>query len=488
MDFDISTAAPPPAGQDNRPLARTRLDPGSFRDPAGRILRTEGRVFRTVAPENQKTFEQLLASGLLERLIEAGMLWPATRPADNTIPPEVLDFVADGNYGVMEHPVLPFVSYPYEWPFALLKRAALLHIDLQLELLSNGYTLIDGTAYNVQFCDSRPVFIDTLSIVPYRDGEPWLGYQQFCTQFLNPLLLMARRGIGFHAWFRGALEGIGVQETAQLLPLRSKLTWGVMTHVLLHAKLLSGIDHSSRPDPRRKAIKGPSRVGLIGMLRGLRRLVAGLKPKGLDGTRWNDYADNNSYAGEEAEAKKRFIADFTAKSRPGMLWDFGCNTGAFSEVALASGAERAIGFDFDLGALETAVGRADARSLALLPLFLDATNPSPSQGWRQKERAGLTERSNADALLALAFLHHLVIGRNIPLGEAVKWLVDFAPTGVVEFVPKSDPMVQGMLAHRADIFGDYDIATFRHVLSGQGRIVKGTPLSPGGRTLFVYER
>lgn len=487
MASDLSTATSP-ADMHDQSAAPSRLDPGSFRDPAGRIILAGGRVFRTVAPENWQTFVQLEASGLLERLVESGMLWPAAAPPDGTVPPDVRDFVADSGYRVMEHPALPFVSYPYEWPFALMKRAALLHLDLQLRLLDDGYTLIDGTAYNVQFSDTRPVFIDTLSIVPYAEGDPWLGYQQFCTQFLNPLLLMAKRGIGFHAWFRGALEGIGVPETARLLPLRSKLSWGVMTHVLLHAKLLSGIDHSSRPDAKKKSIKGPSKNGLIGMLRGLRRLVGGLTPKGLDGTRWNDYADNNSYASGEAEAKKRFIAEFTAKARPGMLWDFGCNTGAFSEVALAGGADRAIGFDFDLGALENAVGRADARKLPLLPLFLDATNPSPRQGWRQMERAGLSERANADALLALAFLHHLVIGKNVPLGEAVKWLVGFAPTGVVEFVPKSDPMVQGMLAQRKDIFGDYDIATFRHVLSGHGRIVTETPLSPDGRTLFIYER
>lgn len=487
MALDVPATAACTDPHDER-AAHTRLDPGSFRDPAGRIILAEGRVFRTVAPENWQTFERLVESGLLERLIVSGMLWPATEPADGTVPRDVSDFVAGSGYRVMEHPPLPFVSYPYEWPFALMKRAALLHLDLQLQLLDNGYTLIDGTAYNVQFSGTRPVFIDTLSIVPYTEGDPWLGYQQFCTQFLNPLLLMAKRGIGFHAWFRGALEGIGVPETARLLPFSAKLSWGVMTHVSLHAKLLSGIDHSSRPDARKKTIKGPSKNGLIGMLRGLRRLIARLTPKGLDGTRWNDYADNNSYASEEAEAKKRFIAEFTETARPSMLWDFGCNTGAFSEVALAGGADRAIGFDFDLGALENAVGRADARSLPLLPLFLDATNPSPRQGWRQMERAGLSERSNADALLALAFLHHLVIGKNVPIAEAVKWLVDFAPTGVVEFVPKSDPMVQGMLAQRKDIFGDYDIATFRNVLSGHGRIVKETPLSPDGRTLFIYER
>jgi len=62
----------------------------------------------------------------------------------------------------------------------------------------------------------------------------------------------------------------------------------------------------------------------------------------------------------------------------------------------------------------------------------------------------------ADAILALAFVHHLVIGCNIPLAEVVKWLVGLAPRGVIEFVPKSDPMVQQLFAFREDIFSDYD--------------------------------
>ena len=110
------------------------------------------------------------------------------------------------------------------------------------------------------------------------------------------------------------------------------------------------------------------------------------------------------------------------------------------------------------------------------------------QGWRQRERAGLKERANARAILALAFLHHLVIGKNIPLGEAVDWLVQVAPAGVIEFVPKTDPMVRRMLAQREDIFNDYDIETFRQMLSSISRVQKEMTLSETGRTLFIYER
>ena len=227
---------------------------------------------------------------------------------------------------------------------------------------------------------------------------------------------------------------------------------------------------------------------MIGLLRGLRRMISRLQPKGLKTTVWCDYEDNTSYDAEETNAKRAFVADFIRVVHPTMLWDLGCNTGAYSELALVNGARRVVGFDFDLGALEAAVSRADEKDLDLLPLLLDATNPSPRQGWRQRERAGLKERANAQAILALAFLHHLVIGKNIPLGEAVDWLVQVAPAGVIEFVPKTDPMVRRMLAQREDIFNDYDIETFRQMLSSISRVQKEMTLSETGRTLFIYER
>src|SRR3546814_15007041 len=94
---------------------------------------------------------------------------------------------------------------------------------------------------------------------------------------------------------------------------------------------------------------------------------------------WNDYAEANTYKSEEAQAKRRFVADFAAATKPGLLIDLGCNTGAYSEAALEGGARRVIGFDFDQGALDQAFARAEQNKLEFLPLHLDAANPSPDQ-------------------------------------------------------------------------------------------------------------
>lgn len=464
------------------------IDPASFRDPAGRVIVAKSGVYRIVSPSAWSRVEQMQSKGLLDRLADAKLLWPAEVVDAGSVPPEIKSQMGTAGERVLEHPVLPFVSYPYEWPFALMKRAALLHLDLHLRLLEEGFNLVDGTAYNVQFVGARPVFIDTLSITPYADGDYWLGYQQFCTQFLNPLLLSAHCGVGYHAWFRGALEGIGVEDLARLLPWYRKFSLGVFSHVVLHAKLLARSGKGDASGAVRAKRRGPSKNGLVGLLRGLRAMINRLEPRGLNVTRWSDYEKSNSYGDAETEAKRAFVAAFVQQSQPKVLWDFGCNTGAYSELALASGATRVVGFDFDLGALEGAVGRADDQGLDFLPLYLDATNPSPDQGWHQRERAGLHDRSNGDALLALAFLHHLVIGKNVPMDGALGWLVSYAPKGVVEFVPKNDPMVRQMLADREDIFPEYTIESFRRLLGNRARIVREQQVSESGRTLFLYER
>ena len=61
---------------------------------------------------------------------------------------------------LLRHERIPFVSYPYEWPFSMLKRAAVLQLDLLLDALGAGLILKDATPYNVQWRGTKPVFID----------------------------------------------------------------------------------------------------------------------------------------------------------------------------------------------------------------------------------------------------------------------------------------------------------------------------------------
>ena len=75
----------------------------------------------------------------------------------------------------------------------MLKDAALLQLDLLLAALEQDLVLKDSTPYNVQFRGAQPVFVDVGSFERLREGEPWVGYRQFCMLYLYPLLLQAPR-------------------------------------------------------------------------------------------------------------------------------------------------------------------------------------------------------------------------------------------------------------------------------------------------------
>ena len=456
------------------------LDPGSFRDPDGRVFRVGEKVFRSVTGSAARNFARAEDAGVMRKLVDRGQLVDFTDVTEQAskVGIEQADIL-------LSHPQIPFISYPYEWSFSLHKAAALAHLDLHLELLSEDFTLVDATAYNMQFDGTRPVHIDHLSIRPYEDGEIWAAHRQFCMQFLNPLLMWSMLDLQPNHWFRGSLEGIAPEDLAKLVPLRKRLNWTVLTHVIAQATLQNRSVQSTTGSSRYREARLP-RSSFEGMLRGLRGAIAKMEVPSHK-TVWGEYANNTSYAAPEAAAKHDLVKEAVAAIKPGLLYDIGCNTGDYSKSALEAGAGKVIGFDFDHGALEIAFKRAQLEQLDLLPLWLDAANPSPSQGWGEAERMGLSKRAKPDALLALAFIHHIAIGRNVPLDMAVDWLVSLAPAGVIEFPHKEDPMVQLLLSQRPDIFPDYHNDTFANLLSQRAQIVKAVDVLPT-RTLYWFQR
>lgn len=466
-----------------RPDPALQAEPSSFRDPAGQVIEgPDGRVFRSVAPAAVEEYRHVRSCGAVEALIVEGGLVAAEEvdPAEAGLlpPPGGL---------VLEHPRLPFVSYPYEWPFSLLKAAALMHLEMQIRLLDRGISLSDASAYNVQFQGAKPVFIDWLSMRRYREGEYWQGHNQFCEQFLNPLLLSAKLGAPHNAWYRGMQEGVPGRELAALLPRRMRWSPRMQAHVLLPLRFERRA--GSRSEAAKRTAKRPlPRNAYRGLLAQLRRWIEGLEPRGTN-TNWSDYSSASSYDSGEASRKAEAVRTFVAEAKPEQLWDLGCNTGEFAAVALEAGAGDVIGFDSDFGALESACERARTDRLRFLPLYQDLANPSPDQGWGQAERRSLTRRSSsADALMALAVVHHLAIGRNVPLPRIAAWLVSLAPRGLVEFVPQGDPRVDDLLTLRGDRFADYAPEAWEAALEPYAAIRNVDTVSASGRRLYTYER
>lgn len=455
-------------------------DPASYRDPAGHVHSIEGKIYRSILPPGVANYQAAKASGFLTRATADGLLIDAREINASVLAEEAPDAVL-----VLEHPRLEFISYPYCWSFGALQAAALLTLDLHLLALENELTLSDASAYNVQFQGPRAIFIDYLSLIPYETGQVWLGYRQFCEHFLNPLLLTAKTGVAFQPWYRGTMDGITAADLAPLLPLRARLTPLLAAHVTLQAKMQRDVDAAQTSKARKVRL---SKNALQNNLRSMRGLIAGLAPPASQSSPWQRYEFNVNYTESERAAKARFVGAFVQAAQPRTVWDLGCNSGEYSEIALRHGATQVIGFEPDAGALNAAFLRATTKGLNFLPLALDLVNPSPSMGWRQSERLGFAERRNADLVLCLALVHHLVLGRNLPLAEVLEWLVSLAPRGVVEFVPKEDPMAAQLLTWKPNVGPDYDRASFRAMLSALARIDHEEVVTSSGRVLYAWSR
>lgn len=453
-------------------------DPASIRDPGGCVFRDAGRILRAVYSRNTANYEAARDAGLYHDFVNRNWLLPLLEIDAESSP------AGNGASYLLEHPRLPFVSYPYEWPFSLHKKAALLQLDLMLEALEQGFTLSDASAYNVQFYGCEPRFIDHLSFVRYQDGEIWNGHRQFCMQYLNPLIMWAKLGVAPNSWFRGSLDGIPPEHLSPLMRWRDLSSGTIIGHVLAQNAAQRRTGYGSPVAAKKRQLP---RTSFKAMLVQLRDFISGLRYPGA-ATIWRGYDADNSYGDVAAETKRNFIRSFVTKTRPDLLIDLGCNSGEYSAVAIEAGARQVVGFDFDFGALERAIERSENDDLALLPLWLDATNPSPSQGWNQTERSGLDLRAKGDAVLGLALVHHLAIARNIPLKLVINWIMSLAPVGVIEFTPKSDAMVQMLLSHREDIFPDYCEEHFLEAVASHGQIVASERVAPLDRLLVWYAR
>ena len=129
---------------------------GSFRDPAGNVFYYENKIYRKINYLGIERLDYILKNKILEDSIENKFLIKSKAV-------NLGDKIKKNNEDIIfEHDKIPFISYPYEWSFSQLKSAALHHIDFHLFLLKRNVTLIDASAYNIQFIGSQPIFIDLL--------------------------------------------------------------------------------------------------------------------------------------------------------------------------------------------------------------------------------------------------------------------------------------------------------------------------------------
>ncbi len=449
--------------------------PSSYRDPSGFVFRKNGVLYRQVNKVFSEHFDFFIASGCYENLVKRGHL----------ITHEIIDENLTGDnqwHTTLKPEQVPFISYPYEWSFDMLKDAAILTLDLLKEALAYEMIVKDATPYNIQWHNGKLVFIDSLSFEKYDETFPWIAYRQFCETFLSPLLLTHYFKMPLQEMLLAYSDGIPLQVTQSLLPRRTKFSIHTYLHIHLHAK------YSAKHPAQNVKRTSFSKKKLLNLVSGLEILIKKLKLPDSKST-WSAYYDEASQRTDYLQSKQQIIQQWLEKIKPiATAADLGANNGEFSKLAAANNIQ-IIAADFDAFCINTLYNQIKiSGEKNILPVILDLSKPSPAIGVNNEERDSFINRTNVDLVLALALIHHLSIGKNIPFDKIAALFHRVGRYLIIEFVPKQDDKIQLMLTNKKDIYTAYTeknfLSTFRRYFTiEEKQIIAGSE-----RTLYLMKK
>lgn len=411
----------------------------SFRDPAGSVSITKDRVLRTVYPDGLPNLRMWLESPAIRRFVDEGRAAATTQ--------------VQANPTVVEHPRIPFISYPWEWPAAMLHAAGMLTLDLAEAVIGEGLRLKDATPLNVLFRGAAPVFIDVLSLQERGPRDPiWWAAAQFARTFLIPLLLYRRTGAPVHEIFLFHRDGLTPADAVRRLPALRRWLPPDLTLATLPSRAAK-LESAELYRQREARDAGEAQFIFSRRIRAFRRQMEALTPEPRE-SEWSEYEKQcPSYTPAQREARRAFIVKKLEEIRAESVLDIGANAGEFSLLAAASGA-RVVAIDSDPEVVSAIWRAASAAKADVLPLVVDFARPTPPAGWMGREHAGFLDRAAGgfDCVLMLALIHHLLVSERIPLDQILeaaaalttRWLL-------IEYVAPQDPMFRRLARGREEL-------------------------------------
>jgi 2-polyprenyl-3-methyl-5-hydroxy-6-metoxy-1,4-benzoquinol methylase len=458
----------------------TELVNGTFRDPQGRLYREGNRFLREIYPEHGEQVLSWIRSPLALHWMRESRL----------VHTEILVREAGESF-LLEHEPVFFPSYPWEWTPGQWKHAAALTLDLCQEALESGYVLKDATPLNILFSGSRALFVDVLSFERRDVASPlWLAQAQFVRTFLLPLTAYIHLGWPLAAT-KERRDGYEPADLGPWLgffqrwlkPFRSLVTIPLLLQKRIVEK--NAKTRSWRLEMSEEVTRSVVRRTLRATRKSLDSLVLP-----AHATRWSSYTDRaEHYRREDHSAKEDFVRRALERMEPGKVLDVGANTGLYSRIAAATGAE-VVAWDTDVGAAEINWQAANRAGLSILPIIADFARPTPALGWRNAEAESLLSRSEGrfDCVLMLGILHHLLIADQIPLPAIVDQLARISTRwAILEWIPQNDSQFLSLSRGRDSLYAHLSEEYFLQVLRGRFSIRERLRL-PNGRTLWLAEK
>lgn len=394
-------------------------------DPNGRVFRFENEYYRAIFPGRVDHVSSLFEKGIVRELVEQGLLIPTER-TDLTIP----------GYGlILKHQRVPWATKAFEWPWALVRDAASITLDINLALLPHGLGTVDGHGSNLgQLGGCAPVWVDFGSIMPLTDSQtPLSEYRRF---FANPLRMMDRAP-NASSVVREVIRGGGVDDS--MLAALSHSPFSPLHWTPKVAESLAYRLKRFRPQSPSADALGDSRRRSFERARNRIEGWSARFPR----TNWADYQHSAQplfppdYANLGEDSRRDAIFGIIREIRPKRFIDLASNAGFYSFFAARQGAE-VLAVDYDEAAVEHCyrTAREKAGKLPIACICADVMVAPP------------VARS-ADFVLALALTHHLLLGQNYTMegvADALSrectdsLLVEFMPNGLGGTRPEPDPL------------------------------------------------
>jgi hypothetical protein len=416
--------------------------PISVVDPRGQLLEHEGRLLRGIRRQYIPMYDALLASPAAERLFAVGLV--PTRRSDVT----TADFPL-----VLEHYRVETPTIWREWCSRMLRAAAVMVCDLNIELLREGYGTHDLHPWNVLFDHTRPLYVDFTAINPRRffldQAESWVSTLR--TSWIIPLTLIA---LGLPGLARSLNRQQDWREPVDVFLRRRPVRWLPLWYTARAA--------AAARDP-------------LAFFTAVRERLATWPLPGRAAGPVRDPDD----PGRSDALRLRAVRSLLDQLRPASVLDIGAGDGTYSLLAARLGA-RAVALDSDEDRVNALYQYVNDRKLRVLPVLADFTLPAATHG-RKYDFPDARERLRCDTTLLLGPLHRFAFHFGVPFRRVAALLTAHtAGHAVVEFVPPEckpiaeakspalawytrENLIRAMEAH-FELTGEWDVGSSRRLL------------------------
>ena len=348
-------------------------------------------------------------------------------------------------------------------------------------------TLKDSTPFNIQFIDNKPIFIDTLSFELIKDDNfVWKPYKQFCEMFLGPICLMRYVDPNLNKLLVNYINGIPLDLTSKLLPMKSKFNLSVFAHIVLHNSLKT--KEASKPKKNRNS-KILGKTKHLNIVKQLFDFVEGIKLPDF-GSEWGEYNEETiSEKKGYVTDKKTSINSFLKNEKYNLVWDIGSNDGFFSRIIANKYGDNLISFDIDWRCVDSNYKKCQTLNIKnIFPVVLDLSNPTPAIGWMNKERSSVYERfGSPDLICCFAIMHH-VINDGIPIKKFIEFISKSKKDILIEYIPFSDPKCKIIFESREEEFKYPTENEFVSYLKSHFTILKSATLKETDRVLYLLRK